>query len=85
MLQTQCLDKSLYHQNMQEILMKEFPKLRLKQINFLKNRISNSLRKIKFDIHEVYISARPLSLSGYIHSYVVTGTGVSVNVYIVVD
>lgn len=65
--------------------MREFPKLKLKQINFLKNRISNSLRKIKFDIHEVYLSAQQLSLSGYIHSYVVTGTGVGVNVYIAVD
>lgn len=78
-------DKSLYHQNMKKLLMIEFPNLRLKQINFLKNKISNSLRKLKTDIFAVYLSAKPLSLHGYINSYTISSNGVIVYIYVRVD
>jgi hypothetical protein len=74
-----------YFSSMLRRVGKVFPELSEKAIKHACNKISNKIRRGKFDCYGVEISRSPLDDNGYYHHFEVMVHGITVCVRVTVD
>lgn len=74
-----------YHRSMVGIIAREFPDLKPGQQRYIQNKVSNLIRQFKGDVHEVYLSARPITHGIYVSDENFEFEGLTVYLRFIID